>query len=106
MDLQSYRRLLRLGLILIVLSFSLIGADMPSFELPAPEEDQEKETVPTCCYIHSNYQGVCEVVPAEDETCEGILQYLNTPATVGKTYCNSTRIRGGWESVGCSTDGQ
>lgn len=64
-------------------------------------EDEGKTTPEECCYVHPNYQGVCAVAPAEDESCEGILLYLNTPATVGKTYCGNTRIRGGWERVQC-----
>jgi hypothetical protein len=104
--LLNWQRLLKLGAVLIVLSLSLLGADMPSFELPAPEEEQQEQTAIGCCFIHPNYQGVCEVVPADDETCESILQYLNTPATVGKTYCDTTRIRGGWERVDCPADDQ
>ena len=58
------------------------------------------ETRP-CCFTNSAYVGVCSVVPAEKETCADILRYLNSPATVGKTYCNNSRTRGGWESVPC-----
>jgi hypothetical protein len=36
-----------------------------------------------------------------DETCASILEYLNNPRSVGKTYCNSTDVRGGWEPVVC-----
>jgi hypothetical protein len=98
MDLRNYTRRLGVGTILIALSFSLFAADLPSLYVPEPEEDQP---VKECCYTHPNYQGVCVVVPADDETCNGILQYLNTPATVGKTYCDNTRIRGGWEQIQC-----
>jgi len=56
-----------------------------------------------CCFTNSAYSGVCEVVPAKDETCQSILQYLNTPNTVGKAYCGGTSIRGGWQQVACKT---
>jgi len=29
------------------------------------------------------------------------LAYLNTPLSVGKTYCDNSRIRGGWDRVNC-----
>jgi hypothetical protein len=103
---QNYQRLPRFSVLLILFSLSLMGADMPSFELPAPEEEQQEEAAIECCFIHPNYQGICVVVPAEDETCESILQYLNTPATVGKTYCDTSRIRGGWDRVDCPADNQ
>jgi hypothetical protein len=40
-------------------------------------------------------------VPDEAETCSSILAYLNTPTSTGKTYCDSTNIRGGWLEVSC-----
>lgn len=55
----------------------------------------------TCCFEHDGFQGTCVVVPAEGETCESILEYLNKPGSVGKTYCGSSRLRGGWKSVPC-----
>jgi hypothetical protein len=44
------------------------------------------------------------VEPAKDETCGQILDYLNNPMSQGKTYCNATAIRGGWQSVSCGKD--
>ena len=40
-----------------------------------------------CCYTHPDVAGVCEVTPNEEETCASILDYLNTPMSMGKTYC-------------------
>ena len=54
-----------------------------------------------CCFVNEAYAGVCRVVPANDESCAGILAYLNTPNSAGKTYCNATRIRGGWRETVC-----
>jgi hypothetical protein len=56
---------------------------------------------PPCCFTNSGYVGVCTVVPAEKETCADILAYLNNTFSTGKTYCNNTRLRGGWRSVPC-----
>jgi hypothetical protein len=56
---------------------------------------------PPCCFENSRYVGVCEVSPGQDETCASILEYLNNPQSTGKSYCNSTNIRGGWKSVPC-----
>ena len=41
------------------------------------------------------------VRPAEGETCASILAYLNRPNTVGKTYCDNTTVRGGWQLAKC-----
>lgn len=54
-----------------------------------------------CCFTNPRYTGVCVVSPAEDETCSGILAYLNNPNSVGKPYCGGTSIRGGWAQVEC-----
>jgi hypothetical protein len=56
-----------------------------------------------CCFRHQSYAGTCAVAPAKDETCEQILDYLNNPMSQGKSYCNSTTIRGGWQAVSCET---
>ena len=54
-----------------------------------------------CCFTNDRYAGVCRVVPDKDETCTSILAYLNSPTSTGKTYCDSTNIRGGWLEVSC-----
>ena len=56
-----------------------------------------------CCFVNVGYHGTCVVQPGEGETCESILTYLNTAGTVGKTYCDSSRTRGGWKLVDCGT---
>lgn len=65
---------------------------------------EEKETPKDCCFEHPNYQGICTVTPAKDESCQTILDYLNTPGSSNKTYCGSTRIRGGWSQADCKQD--
>jgi hypothetical protein len=78
--------------------------DPPELEPPSPPADTD---VPTpdpsapCCYTNAQWSGVCEVRPAGDETCASILEYLNNPRSVGKTYCNATDIRGGWKPAAC-----
>lgn len=54
-----------------------------------------------CCFTNQGHVGVCVVIPGERETCKSVLTYLNTPNTVARTYCNSSRIRGGWKQVPC-----
>ncbi len=60
---------------------------------------------PPCCFVNEAYVGTCAVVPAEKETCESILAYLNSPNSTGKTYCSSTRLRGHWKSAPCRAPG-
>ncbi len=55
-----------------------------------------------CCFTNERFAGVCEVVPGAHESCDGILTYLNTPNSTGKTYCGATAIRGGWARAACS----
>lgn len=64
----------------------------------AGDESQQE----TCCFTHPNYSGTCEVTPGEDETCQSVLQYLNTPMSQGKTYCGGTELRGSWELATCT----
>lgn len=54
-----------------------------------------------CCFTNERYAGVCRVVPDKGESCTSILAYLNSPTSTGKTYCDSTNIRGGWSEVSC-----
>ena len=63
---------------------------------PAP---QAKES--PCCFSRAGYDGICVVTPGNEETCDSILQYLNSPGTVGKTYCGGSDFRGGWQKVKC-----
>ena len=71
---------------------------------PPSEATAQSGAASQCCFTHTNFYGVCVVVPGEDETCEDILAYLNSPNTVGRTYCNSSRIRGGWKQVDCTRE--
>lgn len=59
------------------------------------------ETKKTCCFANPEYAGICEVEPADDETCASVLAYLNSPASTGKSYCSSTEIRRGWTQASC-----
>jgi len=54
-----------------------------------------------CCFTNQRYTGVCQVVPAEDESCGSILAYLNNPNSSGKGYCGGTSVRGGWQQASC-----
>jgi hypothetical protein len=56
-----------------------------------------------CCFTNPSYSGACEVKPAKDESCQGILAYLNNPNSVGKSYCASTNVRGGWALTACKS---
>jgi hypothetical protein len=58
----------------------------------------------TCCFNNPRYTGTCEVTPGPDETCADILAYLNNQASVGKTYCGNTKVRGGWSQVDCNQE--
>jgi hypothetical protein len=70
---------------------------------PAPDDPAMPTPDPAapCCFTHPRYSGACRVTPAGGETCATILDYLNDQRSVGKTYCNSTEIRGGWKPVQC-----
>lgn len=82
-----------------LLPVALIGILFAALPLKSQDQTQPKES--PCCFTHEGYQGVCSITPAEDETCESILQYLNTPGTGGKTYCGGSKLRGGWSKVEC-----
>ena len=59
------------------------------------------EATGPCCFTNPRDTGVCQVTPAEDESCGSILAYLNNPSSSGKGYCGGTSIRGGWQEVSC-----
>ena len=71
----------------------------PAVTLLRSDEPEEQKT--ECCFDNPSYQGTCEVTPADGETCESILEYLNTAGTAGKTYCGNSKIRGGWIKAEC-----
>jgi hypothetical protein len=55
----------------------------------------------SCCFTNPSFAGVCRVTTGPDETCSDVLAYLNNPSSTGRTYCSSTKIRGGWAQVAC-----
>ncbi len=54
-----------------------------------------------CCFTNARFTGVCKVAPGDDESCSSILAYLNNQASVGKSYCGNSTVRGGWTVVDC-----
>ena len=44
-----------------------------------------------CCYTHPNFSGTCEVTLGDEETCQSVLQYLNTPNSLGKNVLRRDR---------------
>ena len=88
----------------LLLAASLAPAERPETAAPpgcgAPAASAD-DPRPACCFENPRYVGVCEVEPAKDETCASILEYLNNLQSTGKSYCNSTNIRGGWKVVPC-----
>jgi hypothetical protein len=58
----------------------------------------------TCCFSNPSYSGTCEVTTGPDESCSDVVAYLNNQMSVGKTYCENTKIRGGWTQVECEGD--
>ncbi len=85
----------------ILLAASLAPADRPGPTAPACATASAAGPRPPCCFENPRYVGTCEVSPSKDETCASILDYLNNPQSTGKSYCNSTAIRGGWKIVPC-----
>ena len=82
----------------LLLSLLASGSPAP----PPPEKAQAPSgAAARCCLTNNAYRGVCVVTLGEKDTCEGVLAYLNAPTTTGRTYCNSTRLRGGWAIVPC-----
>lgn len=67
----------------------------------APVAPTQDPPPPRCCFTNPRYAGTCQVQPAKDESCGQILAYLNNPMSQGKSYCGSTTLRGGWQSVAC-----
>jgi hypothetical protein len=88
----------------ILCSAFILGLFFMAFQNFAAEETQE--ITKECCLVREGYQGTCRVTPGKEETCGSILKYLNTPGTVGKSYCGGSKLRGGWESVDCEKNNQ
>jgi hypothetical protein len=83
------------GLIVIFAATTAIAAECTVDELAGGD---------TCCFTNPRFSGVCQVTPGEGETCSDILAYLNNQASVGKTYCGNTKVRGGWSQVDCDSE--
>jgi|GEM_PF-3230991 len=90
--------------------FVLAGSILISGFLFAGSDSEKKASTETqtapkeCCYERPGYQGTCHVTPQDDETCESILKYLNTPGTIGKSYCGGNKLRGGWKTAACEEE--
>jgi hypothetical protein len=87
------------ALLILAGSVALAASHAPARATVRPTDD----TPARCCFTNPRYSGTCEVQPAKDESCAQILGYLNNPMSQGKSYCGSTTIRGGWQSVACPT---
>ncbi len=74
--------------------------------LAATGVGRSAEAPEPCCFTNDQFAGVCRVVPAQGETCASILGYLNSPASTGKAYCDSTTIRGGGAPTNCKAEAQ
>lgn len=96
----TMNRKLRLSLaVAFGLAFTILLVHLSPGSRTASQETKKPEL--KCCYTNPQYSGVCEVTPAEGETCSTILAYLNNPNSQGKNYCGGTSIRGGWKQVPC-----
>lgn len=87
-----------LGLALLLTAVS-ISAGAP--ERDGPSASSTSSQAQRCCFTNPRFAGTCQVQPGRDETCSSILGYLNNPLSVGRTYCGSTSIRGGWRQAEC-----
>lgn len=85
----------RIALVLVVVAAAGLMAAIAARHTAAGEAKEP------CCFTNSRYTGVCQVTPAEDESCGSILAYLNNPNSSGKGYCGGTSIRGGWQQASC-----
>lgn len=88
----------RVGIVAILAAIALLAGLQP---VSAAQGQGQKKASP-CCFSNPSYDRICQVQPAGDETCDSILAYLNNPLSTGKTYCDNTKIRGGWVEVECS----
>ena len=68
-----------------------------------PASSASESPAPACCFTNPRHTGVCEVNPAEGETCASILAYLNDTQSVGKAYCGNTAVRRGWAEATCGS---
>lgn len=83
------------GIVLVVVAAAGLTAAVTVRHTAAGEAKEP------CCFTNPRYTGVCQVMPADDESCGSILAYLNNPNSSGKSYCGGTSIRGGWQQASC-----
>jgi len=79
--------------VLVVVAATPILAESPAAETTSGGD--------SCCFNNPRFTGTCKVMTGPDETCSDVLAYLNNQASVGKTYCGNTKVRGGWAQVAC-----
>jgi hypothetical protein len=90
---RSLRVAVLLGAAAIVAVIAMLVVPGLTQEASAAEEK--------CCFANPRFTGICQVTPAEGESCASILGYLNNPNSTGKAYCGGTPVRGGWKQVSC-----
>jgi hypothetical protein len=87
----------------IIASAAVVGAIVASAAPGATVSERDSERR-LCCVANPRFAGVCSVELGPDETCQDVLDYLNNAASVGKTYCGKTNVRGGWRQVPCEEE--
>jgi hypothetical protein len=92
------RPTIRISSTTAVAALILVAAASVFAETPAAETTIGNDH---CCFTNPRYSGTCEVTTGPDETCADVLAYLNNQASVGKTYCGNTKVRGGWAEIEC-----
>ncbi len=88
----------RLASFLALVTLAVVAASPVFAETPAAETTIGGDS---CCFANPRFTGTCTVTTGPDETCSDVLAYLNNQASVGKTYCGNTKVRGGWAQVEC-----
>lgn len=89
---------IRMSIVIALVAVIVVAVAPVSAETPAAETTIGNDT---CCFTNPRYSGTCEVTTGPDETCSDVIAYLNNQASVGKSYCGNTPIRGGWAQVEC-----
>jgi len=87
--------------VMLVIALGWVEGGLAAGTALAESGRSDSETPAECCFNNARYTGTCVVQPAVEETCAGILAYLNNPSSSGKSYCNFTEIRGGWKEIAC-----
>jgi hypothetical protein len=88
-----------------IIAFTLLALTGAAVAGAADEAAQTSASLQApCCFENPRFTGTCEVTPGPEESCGGILAYLNNPNSTGKNYCGNTKVRGGWTQVDCEGD--